>query len=119
MAYMTQEHKKEIAAAIKPILKKYNVKATLSVKHHSTIELNISKSAIDFEVGERGYIQISQYWLDRHYAGVAYDFLKEVFEVLNGGNHNNSDMMTDYYDVGWYSYVNVGRYDSPYQMIAA
>ena len=30
---------------------------------------------------------------------------------MNVGNHDNSDPMTDYFDVGWYISVNLGRWD--------
>jgi len=33
---------------------------------------------------------------------------------MNNGNHNNSDIQTDYFDVGWYITVNLGKYDTPY-----
>ena len=34
MAYMDQELKKRLALKIKPILKKYDIKGTLSVRHY-------------------------------------------------------------------------------------
>ena len=37
MAYMNQEKKAVIAAALKPILKKYKLKGSLRVHHHSKI----------------------------------------------------------------------------------
>ena len=41
-------------------------------------------------------------------------FLSEVIPAMNEGNHDNSDIMTDYFDVGWYISVNIGRWDKPY-----
>jgi hypothetical protein len=37
MAYMNQEKKAKISALMKPVLKKYGVKATLAVRNNSTI----------------------------------------------------------------------------------
>ena len=48
MAYVSQEMKKELAPAIKAVLKKYNVKASISVYNHSTICVNIKSGPIDF-----------------------------------------------------------------------
>jgi hypothetical protein len=48
MAYMNQEKKARIAAAIKPVFKKYGLKATLSVHNHSSICVNIKSGPIDF-----------------------------------------------------------------------
>jgi hypothetical protein len=33
---------------------------------------------------------------------------------MNMGNHDNSDIMTDYFDVGWYVDVNIGLWNKPY-----
>ena len=48
MAYMSQEHKAKIAPVVKEILKKYGVKGTLAVRHHSSLVLNIKSGKIDF-----------------------------------------------------------------------
>jgi ribosomal 30S subunit maturation factor RimM len=48
MAYFNQERKAEKAPEIKKILKKYGVKGSLAVRHHSTFVLNIKSSKIDF-----------------------------------------------------------------------
>ena len=115
MAYMSQEHKKELAPAIKAVLKKYGVKASLSVKHHSTLVLNIKSSKIDFLEGEdREYIQVNEYHIKNQYEGVARDFLLEVKEAMMVGNFDKSDMMSDYFHVGWYTDINVGKWDKPY-----
>jgi hypothetical protein len=42
MAYMNQQKKAVIAAAVKPVLKKYNLKGSLRVDNHSSIILNIN-----------------------------------------------------------------------------
>ena len=41
-------------------------------------------------------------------------FLSEVIPAMNVGNFDNSDPMTDYFHVGWYVDVNLGRWDKPY-----
>ena len=48
MAYMNSEKKAVIASKIKPILAKYGVKGSLSVRHHSTIVLTLKSGKIDF-----------------------------------------------------------------------
>ena len=32
------------------------------------------------------------------------------------GNHNESDSQTDYFNVGWYIDIGIGRWDKPYQV---
>lgn len=134
MAYMSQERKKQLAPKIKEICTKYGIKATLAVRHHSTLVLNIKQGPIDFignsnEVCARhpryndrqftpskGYIDVNPYWYHEHFDGKALAFLQEIMPVMNTGNHDNSDPMTDYFDVGWYVDVNIGSWDKPYAL---
>jgi len=139
MAYMNQEKKARIAAQVKPILAKYKVKGTLSVRNHSTIVLNIKAGAIDFiqnylstdrtslqysmseeqynYVNQKQYLDVNPYHYRNHFSGTAKQFLNEVMAAMNDGNHDNSDIQTDYFDVGWYVDVNIGQWNKPYQML--
>ena len=131
MAYMSQERKAQIAPAVKAILKRYGVKGTLSTDRYS-ISLNIKSGPMDFignynETVERQpggfrlgspaekYIQMNNYWFRDHFSDkVVKKFLEEVLRAMNTGNHDNSDIQTDYFDVGWYVHVNVGKWNKPY-----
>ena len=130
MAYMSQDRKKEIAEVVKVILKEYGVKGTLAVRHHSTLVLNINSGCIDF-IGNYvsmmdstklenyldfrpSYLDINPYHYRDHFDGKAKEFLNKVFNAMNKGNHDNSDVQTDYFDVGWYVDINIGRWDKPY-----
>ena len=136
MAYMDQSRKKVIAANLKPILAKYGVKGSLSVRNHSTIVLTIRKGELDpftdyipldngkpfvldngkpFVPFERDHINVNPYHYERHFDGQTLEFLKEAFTVLNNGNHDRSDVMSDYFDVGWYVDVTFGKWDKPYR----
>ena len=46
MAYVSQEMKKQLAPAIKAVLKKHNMKGSIAVRHHSTLVVNIKEGAI-------------------------------------------------------------------------
>lgn len=137
MAYFNQERKSERAPAIKAILKKYGVKGSLAVRNHMTFVLNIKSGKIDFienyiktdmdkhygnkmsaeqiaQIRKNQSLDVNTYWYQEHYSGKAKSFLKEVLAAMNGGNHDNSDVQTDYFDVGWYVDVNIGSWDKPY-----
>ena len=132
MAYMNQERKARIAALLKPVLNKYGVKGTLAVRNHMTIVLNIKAGAIDFvqnyinTVGleSRGVdhvyksrcLDVNPYHYQNHFSGTAKKFLSEVLMAMNAGNHDNSDIQTDYFDVGWYVDVNIGQWNKPYEV---
>jgi hypothetical protein len=34
------------------------------------------------------------------------------------GNHDRSDIQSDYFDVGWYVDVNIGSWNRPYEVEA-
>ena len=108
---MNQEKKKKLAPKIKEILKKYNMKGTLSVDNYSTLNLNLKSGSIDF-----GTDRINEYLYKDHFKDnpEALAFLSEVIPAMNVGNHDNSDMMTDYFDVGWYIGVRLGKWDKTY-----
>ena len=118
MAYMSQEKKAAIAPKVKAILKKYNMKGSLSVRHHSTLILTLKEGPLKFAQNEDGYSQMHFYHLESNYQGKELQFLKELRVAMNDGNHDNSDIMTDYFDVGWYSYVHAGKWDQPYKFAA-
>jgi len=131
MAYMSQENKAKIAPVVKAICKKYGVKASMSVHNHSTLDLNVKSGPIDFignfnsvvQVRPGGfrtgspakeYLQVNEFWFHEHFDGTAKEFLTEVLAALNDGNHDNSDIQSDYFDVGWYAHVNIGKWNKPY-----
>lgn len=127
MAYMSQENKKRIVALAKPILKKYGVKATFRVNNHTSLECNIKSGPIDFikiyndnhnrpENYERTHIQVNHYYINNYFDGDAAKFLNEIKDVMMSGNHDNSDAMVDYFDVGWYIHINIGKWNKPYQL---
>ena len=111
MAYMNQEKKKALAPLIKSICKKHGIKATIGVKDYSTLNLNVKSGSIDF-----GTDSVNEYWYEEHFADnpEALAFLSEVIPAMNIGNFDKSDIQTDYFHVGWYINVNLGKYDTPY-----
>jgi len=133
MAYVSQTMKAELAPAIKAICKKYGIKGSLAVRHHSTLVLNIKSGKIDFiknynDVVEQrnagdlrqgykasGYIQVNEYHTDSQYTGKAQKFFAEVIAAMKGPKFfDNSDPMTDYFHVSHYIDINVGKWNKPY-----
>jgi hypothetical protein len=122
MAYMNQDKKKVIAAKLKPVLKKYGVKGTLSVRNHMSIVLNIKSGKVDFftDYGDREDavkfgIQVNPYWFQDHFTGKSKKFLTEAFDALKAaGYYNNSDAQIDYFDTAYYYDINIGKWNKPY-----
>ena len=48
MAYVSQDLKKKIVSALKPVMKKYGMTATYSVSHYSVFCVNLKSGVIDF-----------------------------------------------------------------------
>lgn len=141
MAYMSQERKAKLTPAIKAVLKKYGVKASIAVRNHSTLVVNIKSGKIDFienfiqtdagvmhgrkmsqdqidYIRKNQSLDVNPYWYKEHFSGKAKSFLSELLPAMNDGNHDNSDIQTDYFDVGWYVDVNIGRWNKPYTVEA-
>ena len=134
MAYMNQERKQKIAQTLKPILAKYKVKGSLSVRNHMSIVLTLKSGAIDF-IGNSnkvcgndhyqvargfkpttsGYDQVNPYWFQDHYDGDAKAFLTEAFNALKSADwYDESDAMIDYFNIAYYVDVNIGKWNAPY-----
>jgi hypothetical protein len=137
MAYMNQERKAKVAAKVKPILAKYGMKGSLSVRNHSTIVLKLTSGSIDFigdlveqrqfgyvthkvdkdEMRKRYEISINPYWFQEHYSGESLAFLSEIIPAMKAADwYDKSDAQIDYFDTAYYFDVNVGSWTKPYTL---
>jgi hypothetical protein len=113
MAYFSQEQKKAMAPKMKALLKRYGMKGSLSVRHHSTVILTLKSGDIDFGDAQ----SVNVYWTDTHFADrpQARDFLKQAIEILKGPDYfDKSDSQTDYFCRSHYYDINLGTWDKPY-----
>jgi hypothetical protein len=121
MAYVSKQDKAELAPAIKAVLNKYDMKGSISVRHHSTLVVKIKQGAIDFAdhfTHGEGYIQVNEYWIDQHYAGIHRAFLNELLAAMKGPKYfNEDDSMTDYFHRSHYTDINIGAWDKPYAFV--
>ena len=111
MAYVSKETKAKLTPGINKVLAKYGMKGTLAVNHHATLGCNLKSGPIDF-----GTDSVNTYHIDNHFTGVAKKFLLKLKDAMMVGNHNNTDLMTDYFDVGWYIKINIGKWDKAYEV---
>jgi len=139
MAYVSQELKAKLAPSIRAVCKKHGVKASVAVRNHSTLVLNIKQGSIDFienfieKDKAKAYcnymdedaiarcrkyqnLEVNPYHYQDHFSGRALEFLKEVMPIMNDGNWDKSDIQTDYFNVGWYVDVNIGQWNKPYAL---
>lgn len=114
MAYVSNEKKSQIQAALKPIFQKYGIKATVGRNSYkSTLVVNVSAGDIDFGTD---YQQVNVYWVDDHYTGKAKNFLNEVLDAIkkSGEWYDESNAQIDYFNTAFYIDINIGRWDKKY-----
>jgi hypothetical protein len=135
MAHVSQDKKKELSTGIKAVLKKYNMKGSISVKHHSTLVVTLKSGSLDiitnwYETGKGSrsaymnghmetekptYLQVNEYWIDQNYSSDVKDFLNELHDAMKGPDFfNNDDIQSDYFHRSHYVDIRVGRWDKPY-----
>ena len=119
MAYMNQEKKAKIAAALKKVVP-VDWKYSLRVHHHSSIIMTIRSAPIDLMarlypdfIGDN--IDVNHYWAhDRLAECPEKQIILQIIECLNLDNWDRSDSQTDYFDVGHYVTLQIGSWDKPF-----
>lgn len=135
MAYVTQDKKKELEQKLQLVLPKPAWKWTTKVRHSSTLVLTIMSGPVDLiesalrqqmekefgvessttsSIKQRRSFSPNIYYIADAFDTEARDLMVKVKEALNAGNHDKSDIQSDYFDVGWYVDINIGRYDDPF-----
>ena len=136
MTYISKEQQKEKLVKLKPLFKKYGLRATLARSNASKITLNIWEGSIDFMGQYNNYrinnkdrycdnsnvenflnyktIVITNNYTFKEFSGEALEFLIEVNKILQQDNYDRSDMMTDYFDIGFFVDISIGNYEKDY-----
>lgn len=111
MAYIDAQTTAKIRKALKVAFPE--IKFSVRNHRHSSISVTILASPY-FEDGMIN--QINHYWLERNYEGDELRVLSTIDKIIRtvGGHYDNSDIMTDYFDVAFYYNINVGEYDKPH-----
>lgn len=130
MAYISQQEKQQLAPGIRAVLKKYNLKGSISIQHHSVLTVKIRSGDISLDdfrqydpasskttVGSsRQYLQFTDHISDRYVTGQMYQCLIELVAAMKGADwYDRSDSMTDYFDIAHYVNIHFGAWNKPYQ----
>jgi hypothetical protein len=136
MSYVSKDLKAARAIDIRKVLKKYDIKGTISVNNHSTLVVKLASGALDL-IGDadrynksyadrtgRPYYPVTggYYEANPHYSGPEYSvnpvvgqFFDELVVAMRGPTwYDNSDVQSDYFDVSHYIDIHVGTWDRPY-----
>jgi len=138
MAYISQKEKKELTPKIKEVLKKYGMKGTIAIGHHSTLVVNLKSGRLDLigcarkhisqENISRGFAavddiggshQINPYWCVTWAKEVGEyeiaNFYEELILAMKGDKwYDRSDIQTDYFDTAYYIEINAGQWNKDY-----
>lgn len=142
MAYVSKEKKAKIAAALKQVIPA-GWRYSLAVRHHSKIALTIQSAPVDIieayvnfaaaragirgdeydrknllqhaaYVAERRSLDVNEFHLDSQFTGELLEVFNKIRDALNTDNFDHSDVYTDYFHVGHYVGISVGRWDKPF-----
>jgi hypothetical protein len=121
MAYMSQEHKAEIAKLLKEVVPK-DWKYSLKVHHHSTLICTVWSAPVDVlglvepPLRSETHYNVNTYWYKDHIKDEALrEQVGKIIDAMNQGNWDRSDHMTDYFDVGHYIDLTFGNWEKPFQ----
>lgn len=132
MAYMNAQRKAALAPGIKAVLAKYGMKGSISGAGTGTLRVKVVSGPLNIisnyneELAKRsigrypppafqeGSLDVNPYWYREHFTGQVLAFISELIEAMDVGNHDRSDLQTDYHDVGWYKDIDIGSYRKPY-----
>ena len=114
MAYVSNELSKRVRRELK---EKFPRKEgwKFSVRKDSgalTLLVSIMEAPYDFRDEGKEYVQVNHYYPKQHPHP---EILKQIIEISMRGNHNNSNAMIDYFDVGWYLHLEIGQWDKPFK----
>ena len=131
MAFMNQDKKAAIAAQLKAVMPA-GWKYSLRVSDHSTLRLLIASAPVDllnarpddaeiragYRINTSGnYRGINLYHLDAEFSGDLLATFEAIRNAMNLGNHDNSDVQRDYFDVGHYISIDIGAWNKPFKVV--
>lgn len=124
MAFMSKEHKARIAAELKTIMP-HGWKYSLAIRHHMEIVMTIQSAPVDLlaaagkpdakELSFTRYFRASEVFKNDPELA---ELFQKIRDALDLDNHDRSDLMTDYFDVGHYMTINIGKWDKPFKIAA-
>jgi len=118
---MNQEMKQIIAANLKPVLAKYKVKGTLSIRNYSSIILTLQSGAVNFEKDYTGknFNNVGELWHpSQDFTDASGEFLKQARKALeSAGWYDKTDAQIDYFHTAYYAIIKLKPYGKDYKYI--
>jgi len=118
MAYINQETKSKIMAAIKKEFPSANGwTITGKVEHYSSLCVTIRKAPINMMEGLQGngYTQCGHSMLSEYPHKAIIDRIDAIIRK-EGNWFDKSDAMTDYFHTAFYHHINIGEWNKPFSI---
>jgi hypothetical protein len=141
MAYISTEEVKAVRVALKERFKN-KIKFSVRREHYSSLNVSIVSGEINFFDGSLdredpwnkeapahkfdGYEQINEYYPENY--GKHKALFSEIVKIMKtapasieGGRawYDKSDAMIDYFDTAYYTHLNIGKWNKPYEFKGA
>jgi len=120
MAYIKTETVKEMRNELKSLFPvKEGWKISVTRENYSCVHCAILVAPFELRTDlTRTYESFNNYWIDENYENnePARIALTKIKDVLNKDNYDNSDSMTDYFDVGHYVRISIGQWNKPFEV---
>ena len=113
MAYVQKELKVKVVGLLKEIMPK-GWRYSLAIKHHTALVLTIQNAPVDLTADR--FCDLNEKQIRNTAPAGHADLFVSIFKAMNCENYNNSDIMTDYYSVGYYTEINIGTYEKPFKV---
>lgn len=109
---------KEIRTELKKAYKGFKFSVTIE-RYSMGQSLTVNVMEAPFQICEDGSTskQVNHVWLEKSelFTQKGKALLKKITEIANRDNWDNSDSMTDYFDVNFYFHLEVGKWNKPFQ----
>lgn len=107
MAYITAEEVKVIRNELKEAFPDF--KFSVRKERHSAVIVTIVSGPLKFANGNEEMINHYHLYQYKHEP-----ILKAMLAIINKKNYDNSDLQSDYFDVGFYVTLQQGGWQCPY-----
>lgn len=122
MAYIKSESVKEMRNKIKELYSaKQGWKFSITRENYSSVRCVILSAPIELRADESTKNEsVNHFYIENRYNGKndkATEVLKNINDILNTDNFDESDSMTDYFHVGHYISISIGDWDKPFTLL--
>lgn len=116
MAYISAKEVKVMREEIVKLFPKNSGwKFSISLSDHTGVNVVILESP--FKLIENKYVNLHPMHIKEMFDGRenVQAAIEKIFEIVNRGNFDKSDPMTDYFHVGWYVHFYIGNWDKAFK----